>query len=73
MLLQDSSWTPGSKTLWDDEGVLGKNTWNFPGARSYPEAFVLARLKPKPRLGAGAVALPEPDEEEFFVVEIHRN
>lgn len=31
-----------------------------------PYAPVLARLKPKPSLRSGAIALPEPDEPEFL-------
>jgi hypothetical protein len=27
-----------------------------------PDAFILARLLPKPHRGSGAVAIPEPDE-----------
>jgi hypothetical protein len=30
-----------------------------------PDAFVLARLKPKPFAGSGAIALPEPEEPEI--------
>jgi len=29
-----------------------------------PDAFVRSTLKPKPRLGSGAIALPQPEEVE---------
>lgn len=40
-----------------------------PPPQSNPdEAMIFAGLRPRPRLGSGAIALPEPDEEEAFEV-----
>jgi hypothetical protein len=52
------------------EAKLGRRN---PPALEEPDAPVLAPLKPKPNIRSGAVALPQPESDDaFLIVKPHR-
>jgi hypothetical protein len=50
------------------ETLPGSRPANDPPILGEPDAPVGARIKPKPNLRSGAIAIPEPEPEEFMIL-----